>query len=67
MSYTDTDGYVRQHLPSVATTDRMSNERRLDAFPHLLTACQRVLRYGDLLPELADEARAAIARAEGRK
>ncbi len=33
--------------------------------PDLLAALQRCLRYGGLYPDLADEVRAAIARATG--
>ena len=35
------------------------------AAPDLLAALQRCLRYGGLYPDLADEVRAAIARATG--
>lgn len=41
-----------------------ANARLIAAAPELLAALKRCLTYGDLLPELTTEARAAITKAE---
>lgn len=47
-------------------TETEGNARLILAAPELLEALRRCLRFGDLLPDLADEARSAIDAAEGR-
>lgn len=44
-----------------------SDARLIAAAPELLAALEKALRYGGLFPDLAEEARAAIAKATGEQ
>ena len=43
----------------------LANARLIAAAPELLDVLAKCLRFGGLFPDLADEARAAIAKANG--
>jgi hypothetical protein len=71
--YEDCDEQGRRHLASVrAGREAEANARLIAAAPDLLSACRDTLdalyhAEGDVIEEIREQLRAAIAKAEGRK
>lgn len=57
--------YVEDQLGVVAIVTSQEHARLIAAAPELLEMLQKAVKFGGLFPDLAEEARAVIAKATG--